>query len=270
MNKLIDIMIECGAATAAPIKYESCEIINQNLASKLQFTPKSVCIGTLPYYTKFCDNDRSVSSYALAYDYHLYIQEIGKQIISKVKETYPENNFICFGDHSPINEKLAAAKAGLGIIGEHSLLITPDFSSFVFLFEIISDIECDQSGREIKHCERCGRCKAACPANIDDKTSCLSAITQKKGVLSESESELIRSSSSAWGCDICQQVCPHTISAKSRETIYTKSLWFNRNILNHPTAETINDASDFESRAYSWRGKETILRNLNIINPEKR
>lgn len=270
MEKLVDIMIEAGASDAATIRYDECVIINPKLSDRLQFTPKSVCIGTVPYYTHFCDNEKAVSSYALAYDYHRHLQQIGGIIISKAKEIYPNNNFIYFGDHSPINEKLAAAKAGLGIIGEHSLLITPDYSSFVFLFEIISDLECENRAYEIKHCERCGKCRSACPADIGDKTSCLSAITQKKGDLSESEIEAIHSSACAWGCDICQQVCPHTISAKNNGTLYTKSTWFNSNVLNHPTAESIESDPDFKSRVYSWRGKETIKRNLNIITQGKR
>lgn len=270
MKKLIDIMIDCGAGDAAFIKYDSCEIINQKLADKLQFFPRSVCIGTIPYYTHFCDNDKIISSYALAYDYHSYIKELGERIIARAKDIFPDNNFACFGDHSPINEKIAAAKAGLGIIGDHSLLITPNHSSFVFLFEIISDLECTQDCKEILHCEKCGKCKAACPADISDKTTCLSAITQKKGDLNEYETALIHSARCAWGCDICQQVCPHTIDAKVRGTIYTDSCWFNSDVLECPSTESIEDESDFKSRAYSWRGKATILRNLNIICPEKR
>jgi epoxyqueuosine reductase QueG len=270
MEKLIEIMLKCGVGDAATLKYDYCKIINTKLANQIQFTPKSVCIGTIPYYTHFCDNKKSVSSYALAYDYHLYIKKLGETIIAQAKEYYPNNNFVFFGDHSPIDEKNAAAQAGLGIIGEHSLLITPKHSSFVFLFEIISDLECDNAPVEISHCEKCGKCKKACPADITTKSTCLSLITQKKGTLSEDEIKKIHTSACAWGCDICQQVCPHTISAKTSGTLYTKDPWFNNNVLEHPTVETIEDAEDFKARAYSWRGKATILRNLDIINSEKR
>ena len=270
MKNLVDIMLACGAGSAAGVKYECCEIVNPKLVNQIQFTPKSVCIGTIPYYTHFCDNDKSVSAYALAYDYHLYIKNLGERIVAKAKEEFPDNNFICFGDHSPINEKIAAAKAGLGIIGDHSLLITPQHSSFVFLFEIISDLECDTDPLEVKCCEKCGKCKMACPADITNKATCVSALTQKKGELTESDIALISSSGCAWGCDICQQVCPHTISAKAAGTIYTNEPWFNSHVLENPTSESLDDTHDFKSRAYSWRGKATILRNLDIINSEKR
>ena len=269
MEKLIQIMTECGAGTAAAIKYDDCDIINQRLADKIPFAAKSVFIGTIPYYTHFCDESKTVSSYALAYDYHTYIKNLGESIIKEAKQYYPNANFMCFGDHSPINEKIAAAKAGLGIIGEHSLLITPNYSSFVFLFEIITDIECDAIAQEVKYCEKCGKCQAACPSDISDKKICLSALTQKKGVLTNDEVFLIKKSSCAWGCDICQEVCPHTISAKKRGTIYTNNSWFNSNVLNRPSEETVAHISDFNSRAYSWRGSTTILRNLNIINSDE-
>ena len=269
MNKLIEIMLECGVGNAAVIKYNDCDIINPKLAEKIPFTPKSVCIGTVPYYTHFCDDDKKVSSYALAYDYHTYIKNLGEAIIEKTTNCYPDAHFVCFGDHSPINEKIAAAKAGLGIIGEHSLLITPEYSSFVFLFEIITDIECNAEVREVGYCEKCGKCKQACPVDFLDKKTCLSALTQKKGDLTEEESSLIKESSCAWGCDICQEVCPHTINARKNGTIYTDNIWFNSSIQAAPSEASIACASDFKSRAYSWRGSATILRNLHIINSDK-
>jgi len=269
MKRLIQIMIECGASSASAIKYDDCDIINPRLSEKIPFTPKSVFIGTIPYYTHFCDEHKTVSSYALAYDYHTYIKNLGEAIIEMAKRVYPNANFVCFGDHSPINEKIAAAKAGLGIIGEHSLLITPIHSSFVFLFEIITDIECNIVAQAVSYCEKCGKCINACPSDISDKRTCLSAITQKKGELTDEEALLINKSSCAWGCDICQEVCPYTIRAKERGTIYTNDPWFNSKVLNCPSAETVECESDFKSRAYSWRGTATILRNLNIINSDK-
>jgi len=266
MKKLIELMIECGAGDAAAVKYIDCEIINERLVGKIPFEPKSVCIGTIPYYTHYCEETKNVSAYALAYDYHTYIQKLGETIIEKARAIYPEANFLCFGDHSPINEKTAAAKAGLGIIGEHSLLITPKHSSYVFLFEIISDIECDNQAMDILSCEKCGKCKNACPADFSDKKTCLSAISQKKGNLTENEASLIKESSCAWGCDICQEVCPHTKYAKSQGTIYTDTPWFNNNVLNNASEESVTDVHDFQSRAYSWRGCATILRNISIID----
>ncbi len=270
MNKIVEIMLDCGADSAAQIKLSNCEIINQKLIDKLQFVPQSLFIGTIPYYTHYCDKDINISAYAIARDYHIYIKNLGETIIRKAKEFYPNANFACFGDHSPINEKLAAAAAGLGIIGKHSLLITPDRSSFVFLFEIICDIPCYNEAQKIQHCSECGKCIQACPIKIGDPTQCLSAITQKKNELSEFEEKLIKKAKCAWGCDICQKACPHTQDAINRGTIYATDEWFNTNILSEVTYESLECKEDFNTRAYSWRGIKTIKRNLDIINSNKR
>ncbi len=270
MNKLIDILKQCGAEDAACIKYCDCDIINPKLAERLDFIPQSVIIATVPYYTEYCDMHRTVSAYALAFDYHIHLQKIAESAIEKAKKAFPNASFKYFGDHSPINEKTAAAKAGLGVIGEHSLLITKKYSSLVFLFEILTDLECTITPKEVLRCSKCNKCIEACPTALKGKGSCLSAVTQKKGELNDEEIKLISEYRCVWGCDICQMVCPHTQAAINNGTIYTKSDWFNNNICSNPNKETIADDSDFKNRAYSWRGKETILRNIRIIKGDKK
>lgn len=270
MNKITEIIRKCGAAKSGAINYSECDIINPRLIEKLPFSPETVFIGIVPYYTHYCDQPRNVSAYALAYDYHLYIKELCERIITEAQAEYPHAEFSWFCDHSPINEKTAAAKAGLGIIGEHSLLITPEYSSFVFLFEIFTDLKYSVKPNKILNCEKCGKCIESCPADLFDKRSCLSAVTQKKGTLSENEKQLIQKTESVWGCDICQTVCPHTINALKTESIYSETAWFNYNIISSPTQESVSDLTDFSKRAYSWRGPQTILRNIDIFNNKEK
>ena len=105
-----------------------------------------------------------------------------------------------------------------------------------------------------------------CPANVYG-VECISAITQKKGELSEKEIEIIQSTNCAWGCDKCQEVCPHTQKAINSDTIFTKIEFFNQNLTPNITIDDIEKMSkeDFSARAYSWRGKNTIKRNLAIL-----
>lgn len=266
MKQIINIFKKLGVAEVGTVPYGECEIINQNLAKRLPFEPQSVIIGIVPYYTHFCDMPHTVSAYALAHDYHKLLHGICKDAVERLKELYPASHFEGFADHSPINEKIAAAKAGLGIIGDHSLLITKLYSSFVFLFEIITDLKLNNTVHNIEYCEHCGACKKACPADINDKKTCLSAITQKKGELSMYEAELIKQCGYVWGCDICQLICPHTKKAISQKTIYSDLPWFNVNIIASPSENTVADTNDFDMRAYSWRGKQTILRNIKLYN----
>ena len=96
---------------------------------------------------------------------------------------------------------------------------------------------------------------------------CLSALTQKKGELAQDEINAIKKYGSAWGCDICQQVCPHTEKAKKNGTIYTNIEYFKTDLTPHLTSDLVRSMSDakFSMRAYSWRKKDTILRNLEIL-----
>ena len=104
-----------------------------------------------------------------------------------------------------------------------------------------------------------------------DKVGCLSAVTQKKGELSADEVELIAYHKSAWGCDICQKVCPHTKKAIKNGTIYSKIPFFLEKRTPCLTYEVVEKMTeeDFKERAYSWRGKAPLLRNLEILGGGK-
>ena len=152
------------------------------------------------------------------------------------------------------------------MIGMHGLLITEKYSSFVFIGSIITDMEVAGQSYEIKNCEGCALCKTKCPTSLN-KSECLSAVTQKKGDLTQQEETLIKAHCTAWGCDICQRVCPHTKKAIKNGTISSPVEFFKRARLPSPTYEDIFNMSDreFSERAYSWRGRAVILRNLKLL-----
>lgn len=247
---------------------DKCVIKKQYLLDKNGIKDGFAVIFAIPYYTRTCENDRNISAYAVGRDYHFFIKELEGRILPKLKESFPHTPFALFADHSPIDERDAAARAGLGIFGKNRLLITEPYSSYVFLAELIvgaplPDGVCKET--EIGYCENCGACVSACPWQSGECGECLSALTQKKGELDESEKELIKKYS-LWGCDICTEVCPHTKKAKSADTIYSPIEFFSQNAIAHLTYETVADMDDaeFSKRAYSWRGRETILRNTEI------
>ena len=96
---------------------------------------------------------------------------------------------------------------------------------------------------------------------------CLSALTQKKGELSDDERSAIVKYGYAWGCDICQEACPHTQNAIKQGTIYTPIEFFKQDVTPYLTSDGVRSMTDeqFASRAYSWRGRNTIVRNLEIL-----
>lgn len=260
---LTEIMKKHGIQ-AAGIPFGSCRLTRGYKLRRVGFEPRSVYFGLIPYYTRECDLPRSVSAYAVSKDYHLFIEETGALIEKEAKEAFPGAGFAVFGDSSPFDERDGAARAGLGVIGRNGMLITEKYSSYVFIFEIVSDVPPDREPVEPGRCPGCGRCAAACPFGMTGE-NCLSAITQKKGGLDEKEKETVLRYGSVWGCDICQEVCPYTAAAKKAGTIYTDIPFFTGTALRFPDEKTLADSDDFAQRAYSWRPKDVILRNIRLF-----
>ena len=247
------------------LSYSDCIEINKNIIEREDFKPESVILFLLPYYTGETDN---ISRYAASLDYHIAIREKANGLTEILKELYPENNFKAYGDHSPIAECNAAVKAGLGIYGDNGLLINEKYGSYVFIADIVTDIPADKLGcispYEERGCLHCRACKNACPTGIlkGEGTSCLSEITQRKGELSDSEIALMRKYNTAWGCDICQSVCPYNKNPR----VTPIDFFFEERIMKL-TTEIIDgmDKESFSKRAFAWRGRKTVRRNTELL-----
>ena len=157
-----------------------------------------------------------VASYACTTDYHLTIKQMLFELCSRLKEQYPTLSGRCFVDSAPIFEKRYAVEAGLGWIGRQSLLITPEFGSFVLLGEIVITEECDSYNNPLATvgCGECRRCVEACPNNAVkerhiDTSRCISCATiERRG-----EGEKVSLHGWIFGCDECQTVCPYNRKA---------------------------------------------------------
>lgn len=246
------------------IPFDECSVLYERKIASLGFSPQTAILFAIPYYAgEFCE--RNLSLYAVARDYHLFFEGFSRELTEALAALFPHAHFAAFSDNSPIDEREAAAKAGLGLKGKNRLLITEKYASYVFLGEVLTDLPYHEIGTlsdfTIKECEGCGACLAACPK----KDMCLSALTQKKGLLTEEEEGEIRALGLAWGCDACQIVCPHTKHAE-----VTPIAFFKEALIPQLTAESLEAMSedDFNSRAYAWRGRKTILRNLRLLSEE--
>lgn len=237
-------------------------LISCRALERIPENAKSVIVVLFPYYLgdEYYKN-LNVSKYAVSEDYHVICGKYLNEIAISLKESYPDNDFQCFCDNSPVNEVMAGCLSGVGVRGENSLLINEKYGSFCFVGEIVTDLEIPCEDREIKSCKKCGLCKKKCinqaiTTDGVEKEKCLSEITQKKGELTESEAELIKKSGCIWGCDICQNVCPMNscIEVSPIKEFYETA------------KSTYNSDKDYnKSRAYSWRKKEVINRNLKIV-----
>ncbi len=156
-----------------------------------------------------------ISRYAWGDDYHELMRERLNALLDWIKVQAPETNGKACVDTVPVMEKAWAARAGLGWIGKHSNLITKDHGSWVFLSEIILDIELEYDRPEREdHCGTCTACIDACPTGaivqpyVVDSRRCISYATIE--LRDETLPEEIAANLNGWiyGCDICQDVCP--------------------------------------------------------------
>ena len=261
-----DILSRYGIDTVAKIALTPDLISRPHKLARAGFDADKelyAIIFAIPYFTEV--QEKNLSAYAVSRDYHLFFKELFDAILPEFRREYPKYSFSGFADDSPIDERMSAAVGGLGVIGKNRLLITEKYSSYVFLGEIITDMPLETVKEEIRQCEGCGRCERVCP--MSECGICLSALTQKKGSLSDEEKQLIKKYGSVWGCDRCQEVCPHTQRAIADKTIFTHFAFFKENSLPHLTLSDIDKMSDeeFDLRAYSWRKRDTIRRNLLIF-----
>lgn len=247
------------------IAYSDCHVTLSRLIEKENFTPKSVIVYLLPYYAGETVN---ISRYASSLDYHLAIKEIGEGLCSEINQHFPGAGCKSYGDHSPIDEIGAALASGLGIAGDNGLLINEKYGSYVFVGDVVTDISPEILGARtpmpVVRCEGCGACKTVCPTGIlrGEGSECLSAITQKKGVLTPDEGLLMRKYNTAWGCDECQRICPHNASPR-----ITPIEFFKRDNIFCLTREILDNMSDedFSRRAFAWRKRATVERNLDVL-----
>ncbi len=180
---------------------------------------RSVVAVAMNYYTQHEHLGEAgtgkVSRYAWGDDYHDVLKERLYKILEGVEQLIPGVKGKVCVDTSPIMDKAWAVKAGLGWLGKHSNVITKDIGSWVFLGELLLDVELEfDTGVVADHCGSCTACLDACPTAaivepyVVDSKKCISYATIE--LRSEKLPAEISENLEGWlyGCDICQDVCP--------------------------------------------------------------
>ena len=186
---------------------------------KLFPAARSVVVVAKNYYTPANHiNDPAtgkVSRYAWGDDYHEVVGAKLRSLLAWIKEEIPQAEGKVCVDIQPVMDKAWAARAGLGWIGKHTNLITPEYGSWVFIGELLLSIDLEYDNELVAdHCGSCTLCIDACPtsaiteAYVVDATKCISYATIE--LRTQELPEHITNSLEGWlyGCDICQDVCP--------------------------------------------------------------
>jgi epoxyqueuosine reductase len=154
-----------------------------------------------------------IARYAWGEDYHAIIEEKLALLIAAIEDR-GGRCWKGYVDHGPLLERAFAERAGLGFIGKNTTLITPDYGSWVFLAEVITNLELIEDLPMTSQCGTCRCCLEACPTGALteayrlDARRCISYLTieNKKEIPEKFHAKL-----DGWlfGCDLCQEVCPY-------------------------------------------------------------
>jgi epoxyqueuosine reductase len=212
-----------------------------------------------------------VSNYAWSADYHSQLRALLRAVADEIDRAAGGPVTVVACDTRPLAERAFAARAGLGWIGKHTNLISPEFGSFVFLGEIVTTLELPADAPLRKSCGNCARCIDACPVQAlrgdytIDANRCISDLTQRTGSIPRAMRPLV--GDWVWGCDLCQLACPPTASAPQR----AGSAWAPRDA--DAARPSLIDLLRLRSGAFKrgyrktamgWRGAAVLRRNAAV------
>jgi epoxyqueuosine reductase len=164
-----------------------------------------------------------VARYARGEDYHVVLPKRLDALLAWIKEESPQPvEAAIFCDKHHVQERVYAQHAGIGWIGKNSCVIHPELGSWMFIAGIALSLDLPHDDPILDRCGSCTLCIDACPtgALIDarelDATRCISYLTiETHGAIPEDKRVMI--GQHAWGCDICQDVCPFNLGSPLTE-----------------------------------------------------
>lgn len=238
---------------------------------------KTIIAIAFPYATSESFSDNGFSVYTKGMDYHRVVHSYLDKICKFIEENGGEAKPLV--DSNALPERYIASLAGIGFIGRNNMLITKKYGSYVFLGEIITDLELYEDDKtsfkkmkEYKECGECRNCLKECPTKSINNfrinpNICVSYLTQKKD-LNDKEINLLNGR--IFGCDNCQLKCPYNEEAeftklqelKVEEFMEKDDEDFIIGMNNSAFKET------YKNTSCGWRGKNTLIRNA-IIRKKK-
>ena len=251
----------------------------------LRINPKNLLPGTKSVISlshsyfpekEYTENRFKIAKYAYGKDYHKVLKKklnlIIKWIENELGTSIIARGFV---DSGPILERTWAQKSGVGWIGKNSLLLAKAKGSFFFLCEILVDLELEYNTPVTEYCGKCTKCIDACPTQaivapyVIDSKKCISYLTieYKKNIDTSFKEQM---KGWAFGCDICQDVCP--INARAiphQEPLFSPNAGFknlNKEEMENMQEEVFNKI--FEGSAVKRTKYEGFMRNVNFLKPK--
>ncbi|MBW4541177.1 MAG: tRNA epoxyqueuosine(34) reductase QueG [Myxacorys chilensis ATA2-1-KO14] len=232
-----------------------------------------ICVA-LNYYTSHARLEgkeyAKISRYGWGRDYHRVLQKKLKALASWLETQGDGIEARYYADTGPVQDKVWAQRAGIGWIAKNGNVITREYGSWVFLGEVLTNVELERDSlgeaprnrSHTQHCGTCTRCIEACPTGaitqpfVVDANRCIAYHTIENR--SETLPDAIAPQLNNWvaGCDICQDVCPWN-QRFAQETDVSDFQPYPWNV--NPTLEELAEISDEE---YERRFPASALRRI--------
>ncbi|WP_019121768.1 tRNA epoxyqueuosine(34) reductase QueG [Brevibacillus massiliensis] len=200
-------------------------------------------------------------------DYHHVLRSKLQQLTAYIKQLEPAARVESMVDTGALSDRAVAERAGMGWVGKNCALITPEYGSWVYLGELLTNLPLPPDTPVEEGCGDCNICVEACPTGALvqggqlDAQKCVSYLTQVKDFIPEQYRAKI--GNRLYGCDTCQMVCPKNRGKHfshhpefSPEPEVAKPL-----LLPLLTMGNKEFKEKFGASSASWRGKKPIQRN---------
>jgi len=220
-----------------------------------------------PYlYNKDTPGNIYFSKYTQGMDYHNVLKIYLKKICCFIESI--GGIAMPFVDSNALPERYIAKLSGVGFIGKNQMLITKKYGSYVFLGEIITNLDLGTSPELEESCGECEACFKICPTSAINKdgcepNKCLSFITQKKDL---EEEWLAKLQGRLFGCDSCQNICPKNSNIEfSKLPEFMPFPYMESPDLQELLTLSKNEFNEkYKKTSCGWRGKNVLQRNALI------
>ncbi len=213
-----------------------------------------------------------IARYAYGEDYHFIIRDRLREMLLKMQTRLGNIGGRVFVDSAPVMDKAWAKKSGLGWMGKHTNLITKGHGSYFFIAELIVDIELEPDPPVTDHCGTCTACIDACPTDaivapyVLDASKCISYLTieLREAIPDEFKG---RMENWAFGCDICQEVCPWNRFSRPHQEprLNPEQEWRDMSVLDWKELTEETFGKIFGKSALQRTGFDGVRRNLRFI-----
>jgi epoxyqueuosine reductase len=205
-----------------------------------------------------------ISRYGWGRDYHRILHKKLKAFATWIETQDEGIQARYYADTGPVQDKVWAQRAGIGWIAKNSNVITREYGSWIFLGEILTNVDLTVDKPHTQHCGSCTRCIEACPTGaiakpfVVDANRCIAYHTIENRA--ENLPDAIASNLNNWvaGCDICQDVCPwnQRFAQETNVSDFQPRPW--------NVAPTLEELAELSEEDYDRRFTGSALRRIKL------